>query len=129
MTNEKKCADLVQSAYEGRIADIRAMYEAEDQTTEELGPLNEYGLSIDLVEAGTFEGQRADYIRYQLSWGGPSEEFRIYKNGDVEFWYMDWFDGASVDVVGRDQEMITNIVCYGEDFDYVANSMKERQNK
>ena len=69
-----------------------------------------YGLAIDLVTAGTFKGQREDYIRYQLSYGGPSEEFRIYKNGDVEFWLLDWFDGAKVDVTSEDADIIKNIV-------------------
>src|SRR3990167_3824925 len=107
---EQKCADLVQEAFDSRMKAIRTLYDAEDQTTEELGSLYEYGLAIDLVEAGTFEGQKADYIRYQLSWGGPSEEFRIYKNGDVEFWFLDWFDGAKVDVLGKDAWLIKDIV-------------------
>ena len=38
-----------------------------------------------------------------MSWGGPSDEFRIYtdyhKNINyIEYWYMDWFDGASIRV-------------------------------
>ena len=107
---EKKCADKVQRAFNSRMEDIRTLYKADNQETPELGHLYEYGLSIDIVEAGTFEGQREDYICYQLSWGGPSEEFRIYKNGEIEFWYMDWFDGAKVDVTGNDAEIIKAIV-------------------
>lgn len=108
----KKCIDLVESSFESIMDDIRRMYKADDQTDPELGPLNEYGLSIDKVEAGTFKDQREDYIRYQLSWGGPSEEFRIYKNGDVEFWYLDWFDGAKVDVNGEDADIIKDICSF-----------------
>ena len=55
-------------------------------------------MCIDKVEAGTFDSQREDYIRYQFSWGGPSDELRIFKNGDMEYWYLDWFDGAKYDV-------------------------------
>ena len=75
----------------------------------------EYGLSFDYVEPGTFTDQDEGYLRYQISWGGPSEEIRFYvspHNGNqvgeywfnewhlhrAEFWYLDWFDGASVDV-------------------------------
>ena len=41
------------------------------------------------------------YWRYQMSWGGPSDEFRIYLDEDnkiykIEYWYLDWFDGASI---------------------------------
>ena len=112
------CADKVKSAFESRMADIRTLYEADDQTTEDLGSLNDYGLSIDKIEAGTFKDQREDYIRYQLSWGGPSEEFRIYKNGDVEFWYLDWYDGAKTDVVGSDADIIKDITLMVVDFDH-----------
>jgi hypothetical protein len=112
---EKECKDKVNEAFESRMKDIRTLYHAEDQTTEELGSLNEYGLCLDKVEAGTFKGQRENYIRYQLSWGGPSEEFRLYENGDIEFWYLDWFDGACVEVTGEDADIIKDI-CSGVSF-------------
>ena len=108
------CKDLVQEAFESRMEDIRTLYNAENQKAEELGHLSEYGLSMDYVEAGTFERQRAGYRRYQLSWGGPSEEFRIYDNDDVEFWYLDWFDGACVDVTGNDADIIRAMTEYIE---------------
>jgi len=110
MGKDKKCKDLVQERFVSRMEDLRTLLNAEDQETEELGNLNDYGLCLDVVEAGTFEGQRADYIRYQISYGGPSDEFRVFKNGDVEYWYMDWFDGAHVDVTGNDATIIKQIV-------------------
>ena len=38
-----------------------------------------------------------------MSWGGPSDEFRIYTDDQnqieyIEYWYMDWFDGASIHI-------------------------------
>jgi len=110
-TNRKlPCKDRVESYFEDRMEDIRKLFYAKDNYDEEIGYLHEYGLSIDFVEAGTFKDQREDYYRYQLSWGGPSEEFRIYKNGDVEFWLLDWFDGACVGVYGEDARIIKQIV-------------------
>lgn len=90
--------------------DIRKLWNAPDNHVDDIGDLNEYGLSIDFVGAGTFKDQRAPYYRYQLSWGGPSEEFRIFLNGEVEFWFLDWFDGAPVPVTGDDAEIIKEIV-------------------
>ena len=71
----------------------------------------EYGLAFDYVEPHTFNGQDEGYLRYQISCGGPSEEIRFYVSpfGErwgmtayalhrAEFWYLDWFDGAKVDV-------------------------------
>ncbi len=113
-----KCKDEVEKAFKGRMKDINRLCEAietsdkflKEKIEEDLGTLWDYGLSIDFVEAGTFADQRADYMRYQLSYGGPSEEFRIYKNGEVEFWYLDWYDGACVQVEGEDADTIKNII-------------------
>ena len=109
---EKKCKDKVEDAFRSRMEDIKTLFYAEDNRTEDLGHLNEYGLCIDFVEAGTFKDQREDFYRYQLSYGGPQEEFRIYKNGDVEFWFLDWFDGAPIDVTGEDANIIKEIVSW-----------------
>ena len=112
---DKKCKDIVASAFESRMQDIRQLYKAGyDEYVEDIGCLSEYGLDIRKVEAGTFPDQREDFIRYQLSWGGPQEEFRLYKNGDLEFWYLDWFDGAHVDVTGDDADIIKDICSFIE---------------
>lgn len=66
--------------------------------------VNQTALSWDYVEAKTFEDQKENYYRLQLSWGGPSDEFRIYTTqyadeiNVIKYHYMDWFDGASVNV-------------------------------
>ena len=66
----------------------------------------EYGLAFDYVEPGTFTDQQEGYLRYQISYGGPSEEFRFYVSlgpqgyvpHRIEFWFLDWFDGAHLNV-------------------------------
>jgi len=70
---------------------------------------SEYGLCFDYVSAGTFKNQDRGFWRYQISYGGPSEEIRFYADRDglmtgAEFWYLDWFDGASIDVT--DDEIV-----------------------
>lgn len=65
---------------------------------EDLPPFYEYGLCFDYVALGTFGDQEQDYYRYQFSYGGPSDELRIYNDGTVEYWFLDWFDGAHIDV-------------------------------
>ena len=61
------------------------------------------GLGFDYVEPNTFEHQLEGYWRWQFSWGGPSDELRAYVNRDdridrLEYWFMDWMDGAKLDV-------------------------------
>ena len=65
------------------------------------------GLCFDYVEPHTFEYQLEGHWRWQFSWqfswGGPSDELRGYVNehGELhrlEYWYMDWYDGAKLEV-------------------------------
>lgn len=83
-----------------------------------MGAFNEYGLSFDYVSPNTFENQKRGYFRYQLSWGGPSDEFRFYCDEnlepvEIEYWFLDWFDGAHLTLAGRDNELLLEIF---EDF-------------
>jgi hypothetical protein len=84
--------------------------EYEDEIREAaMEAFHEYGLSFDYVAPGTFNDQEVGFWRYQISWGGPSEEIRFYADRDhhvykAEFWYLDWFDGAPVNVT--DDEIV-----------------------
>lgn len=80
----------------------------------DLGNIYEYGLSFDYVPHDTFNNQPQGYFRYQLSWGGPSDEFRFYVDVDyypynIEYWFMDWFDGAMRHPEGEDLELVKDI--------------------
>lgn len=86
--------------------------------------LDEYGLSFDWVEPETFNNQSEGYYRYQLSWGGPSDEFRFYVRYDgvpyrIAYHFMDWFDGARRDVTG--DEIVRDI------FDWLAEGHEEHK--
>lgn len=67
---------------------------------------SEYGVGFDYVAAGTFERQRVGYFRYQLSYGGPAEEFRFFVDPEhnlirAEFWLLDWFTGSCIDCTSQ----------------------------
>ena len=81
---------------------------------EDIPPFHEYGLDFSYVEPDTFTDQREGYLRYQLSWGGPSDEFRYYVNADgsvhrVEYWFLDWFDGAHIKLTGDNENLMLNV--------------------
>jgi hypothetical protein len=127
---QKSCAGLVNQKYQNLENDLKEIKDyfddfetlseggqiAKRKASEMLGNdyhyqenffdyLNDgYFLSWDFVEPFTFgEDQKAGYWRLQISWGGPSSEYRIFADsekeiGKIEYWYMDWFDGAFVDV-------------------------------
>lgn len=86
--------------------DLDAFIKSEviDQARDDLWEqFTEYGLAIDYVEDGTEFNPGGGYVRYQLSWGGPSDEFRFYVDADlhcyrIDYAFLDWFDGATRDV-------------------------------
>ena len=119
MTKEtKKCADLVHEKYQDTLKDYQQAYdyfndgykdlekkpdEAYEGYEDFFDYVNQSGLCFDFVSVDTFEDQDRGYWRFQMSWGGPSDEFRIYTDDEneieyIEYWYMDWFDGASIRV-------------------------------
>ena len=112
------CKDRIQAHFTSVMDAMCTYYESpeiQEEGNGDLPPFGSYGLCFDLVEAGTFKGQADPYYRYQLSWGGPSDEFRIFHDGRVEYWFMDWFDGASLDLAHEDAEIIKELVamdCY-----------------
>lgn len=111
------CEDLVEGKLERRLLTLRQLWNTytQGEEDEELGSFHEYGLSFDYVAPGTFgEEQREGYFRYQLSWGGPSDEFRFFVGPGftvyrIEYWYMDWFDGASRELSGEDSDLLDEI--------------------
>jgi len=114
---EKICEDKVDGSLERTINNLRELWEAYcegEEEVEDLGCIHDYGLSFDYVEAGTFTDQESGYFRYQLSWGGPSTEFRFYTDASkrpykIEYWYLDWFDGACRVLSGEDRQLMVEI--------------------
>ena len=105
---EQKCKDRVRPALQARIQDIRELWNAYQSGQDDI---HEYGLSFDYVAAGTFHEQDEGFYRWLLSWGGPSDEFRFYTDASghlhrIEYWFMDWGDGAHVTLSGRNRELL-----------------------
>ena len=97
-TCEERIGEHLESRADDFLGFMNGMSSDDDDIREEtLEEFSNYGLCVDFVEPFTFDDQEEGYLRYQLSWGGPGDELRFY--GDrVEYWFLDWFDGASRDV-------------------------------
>ena len=119
---DPKCADLVQAEYERELEKVHRLVKVHPKGTEELGHLSTYALSFDYVEAGTFSDCDESFYRWQLSYGGPQDEFRFFVDDSkklerVEYWYLDWHDGAFVPCT---DEVITGWL-----WEWLSNSLPE----
>jgi len=123
MTTTPTCAERLPAEFDGRIQDLHELWtrycagEEEEEidtatatTTNDLGSIFDYGLSFDWIAPNTFRDQQEGYYRYQLSCGGPQDEFRFFpKHWRIEYWFLDWFDGAYVELVGDDKDLLIEI--------------------
>jgi len=118
MAEQKTCKQRVRGELRSRISDIKKLWKAyregNENGVDDLGTFNEYGLSFDYVAPGTFEDQKRGYFRYQLSWGGPSDEFRFYCDEnlspvEIGYWFLDWFDGAHITLKEKDYSLLEEI--------------------
>ena len=135
MDTDTTCKARINEHYKGRIEDIRQLWEAYKVNTEaeveNAGTWNEYGLCLDYVAPRTFNGQRRGYLRYQISTGGPGDEFRFYMAEDltltrVEYWFLDWFDGAHKTLKqGADFDLLAEIYEDWKDTETVQYHIKQ----
>ena len=117
MAEQKTCLERVESHLESTIDDLSKLWKAYgegEEEVEDLGHIYDYGLSFDYVAPDTFDDQEQGYFRYQLSWGGPSDEFRFFVNPDfsvyhIEYWFLDWGDGAHKNLRGEDHDLMEEI--------------------
>mgnify|MGYP005827246505 CR=1 len=100
----KTCKERISENLQDRAEDFKIFMSADDleDVSEDLGSFYNYGLCFDFVEPNTFNDQKEGYYRYQLSWGGPSDEILFYQDGTIEYWFKDWFDGAKMDITSKD---------------------------
>lgn len=111
MAKDPTCNERIDDALASTVETLEALLEQErtdpDGYHDEHGNLNEYGLSFDYKPKD--EDNENGYFCFLMSWGGPSDELRFYADLDgdlykVEYWFLDWFDGASRTVYLHDGE-------------------------
>ncbi len=115
---QETCAERVGRHMEGRLEDLRLLA-GKDQNEyhiweEDEAELCDYGLCFEYVPADRHCKRLEGYYRWLISYGGPSDEFRFFVDAGgsmhkVEYWYMDWFDGAKVILSGSDLEFMRDL--------------------
>lgn len=128
------CEHRIDSHLKSRLADLKQLLSGGCGDFDEAGhlpSLSEYGLCFDYVAAGTFADQEEAYFRYQISWGGPSDEFRFFVNPDlschrVEYWFLDWFDGAHRVLAGGGRQLLLELWDWFNEIGAARSALDER---
>jgi hypothetical protein len=112
--SEKKrtCEDRIDYELEKELETLKELWEGylsgdDDKTTE----FYEYGLSFSYTVP---DDEREPFFCFQISWGGPSDEFRFFVRPDlkpyrIEYHFQDWFDGAKRVLEGEAKELLKEI--------------------
>ena len=116
---ELSCEERIDAELADELATLRRLldmyYEDCEAYTDDGDSFESHALSFDFVAPRTFTDQEEEYFRYQISWGGPSDEFRFFVSDNlaipdrVEYWYMDWFDGAHRVLTGEDEDLLLEV--------------------
>ena len=96
----------------------------------DVGDLETYGLDFAFVPEDTFSNQDEAFFRWQLSTGGPGDEFRFYarrviKTANtvygrrvwitewelyrIEYVFLNWFDGATRELCCEKYSLLSEI--------------------
>ena len=111
----RTCEERVEQNLVGRLEDLRKLWtlylQDQEASDDEVGNLDEWGLCFDYVPG---ESGLEGFFRYQLSTGGPGDEFRFFADAGgqvhrVEYWFLDWFDGAHRVLADQDRALLLEI--------------------
>ncbi len=133
---DRSCEERVQERLESRLEDLRTWFGPESIDTEarldgDGSDFYEYGLGFWYTAPGTFEDQNEGYWCYQLSWGGPGDEFRFFSSGPefepyrVEYWFLDWWDGAKRILTGEDLDILLEVWAWFEGAGTTAHAQQQ----
>ena len=76
------------------------------EALEDLGDFSTHALWTDRA----MDGKKGRFTIWQLSTGGPGDEFRIYPDGTIEYWFLPWYDGAYIELEGHALTLLREIV-------------------
>ena len=99
-----KCEERIGAELKRTLKDLRAII-GDEFDSDALDELYEYGLAFDFVAPNTFSDQREGYFRWQLSTGGDYN-WPVYR---VEYWFLDWYDGAHRVLGGEDEKLLIEL--------------------
>jgi len=120
MSEQQTCEQRIDRKLEHTLKTLRLLWNSynkgEEYCEEAEGYWPDYGLCFDYVE-----DEKGGYYRYQLSCGGPQDEFHFHPSPwsiltwHVEYWFLDWWDGACRTLTGEDRDLLLEILQHFDD--------------
>jgi len=102
MNKELTCADRVSEEWRDRREDILICMRASvircSEVAVSFSKTHEVFEEFNWLGFDYVPNQGEGFYRLQFSYGGPQDEIRFYDNGNIKYWFLDWFDGASIDI-------------------------------
>jgi hypothetical protein len=96
----ESCEQRIKQELRQRIADFRQALAG--KFGDFIDWINEYALAYD-------KDTKTGAKRLELSYGGPQDYFEFFPDGTIKYYFLDWFDGASVELHGRDYEVMSKV--------------------
>ena len=138
---QPRCSERIDDHCNDRMDDLAKLWamhcEDPEAYDDDLGNLNEYGLCFDYVDfadCGEITGNGIEgFWRYQISTGGPGEEIRFFsshataKPHKIEFWLLDWADGAKRILQGPQLETAQALWDWFAECGSTAHALKEAE--
>ena len=103
------CEERIDKELEGRIKDFKRALEERDEDGRVVIDSEVYEDIIEWLNSYALAYEDDPHYRakrLELSWGGPSDYFLFFEDGDIEYHFLDWFDGASRRLTGEDYEIM-----------------------
>jgi hypothetical protein len=130
MKTEKTCKDRVKTELKNELETLCVLWTAYrngDEEPTEYGTFPEHGLGFDYCP-GDDDGE--GYFRYQISWGGPADEFRFFVDAGkhlhrIEYWFLDWFDGANIVLKGNGFDLLEEIFGFFDEIGSVDRALRD----
>lgn len=139
MTNDSpKCDEVINARLEGRLS-----YLLPSLSTQSLSELYAIAESVDVerdddealddlvdrvqeahreqVAEGVLSVEKSTTYDVLLSYGGPSDGFKLHHDGEAwtggEYYFRDWFDGATRTIDAETAEALASLWCVGPEFE------------
>ncbi len=106
MTKQETCEQRIEKELSSTIETFKNALEGKYEDDNEYDDFSSWlwDYVLDFSDDSHFRAKRL-----QLSWGGPADYILFFEDGDIEYHFQDWFDGATRTLDEDDLEVMQNV--------------------